>query len=309
MYLERPVFTRSFVQFQARFKQKEKWEKKKIPLWSEKTNTRKETEKEKSKGKNQKYQSARKDKQAGMLPFSEGAVPKIIRMRWWAPTRMPTPKSQQWMQMVEEGEGVEVEEEEEGTHVCSSTQAKPLKTKMAMQTLATGLEEIRTQYDLFWRRSDDHQQSNSEWDIVAMRKDTFVQKKGKKTFTWKSSIRQSHGSHARNFKVWRRRNDWMFQDPSGGSRNKISDTRKKHFDICNVGCGDCLVHNFRTGHWPAVLRTTRLSIEWTLCIIQRKWLRWFRWWSKVGSAWPSVPDKSIRLDTIVVLNAQPVLAK
>ena len=247
-----------------------------------------------------------KDKQAGVLPFSEGAVPKIIRMRWWTPSpECPHQKAKSGCKWWRRGREWRRRRRSRGTHVCSSTQAKPFEDKNGNATLATGLEEIRTQYDLFWRRSDDHQQKQLRVAYCRNAERHFRPGERKKTFTWKSSIRQSHGSHARNFKVWRMRNDWMFQDPPVDQeiKSQIRGKALRHLAMLDAEIVSCTISN-RT--LTAVLRTTRLSIEWFLCIIQRKWLRWFRWWSKVGSAWPSVPDKSIRLDTIVVLNAQPV---
>ena len=95
--------------------------------------------------------------------------------------------------------------------------------------------------------------------------------------------------------------------PSGGSRNKISDTRKKHFDICNVGCGDCLVHNFeqdidcgfanhQTQHWVNLMHhpakvTQMISmmeqgwVSVTICsrqIHQTRHNRGLKWPTSVG---------------------------
>ena len=57
------------------------------------------TEKEMPQESAQRYQSVRKVKQGGTVPFSKGAMPKGIRMWLLAPTRMLTPQSQKWIQM------------------------------------------------------------------------------------------------------------------------------------------------------------------------------------------------------------------
>ena len=83
MDLERPVFARRFVQFQARFKQARKMEKKKIPftLFNGTRRNSKGDGKGDAKGRGLKGTSPfRTVKQAGVPPFSRGPMPKGIRM-------------------------------------------------------------------------------------------------------------------------------------------------------------------------------------------------------------------------------------
>ena len=84
---QRPVLARRCVQLRARFKQKRKMRKEEDPfLLPKREDTRQETEKEIPKV----AVFVRKAKQPTMLPRSEGAIPKDIRMRLLASTRVLT---------------------------------------------------------------------------------------------------------------------------------------------------------------------------------------------------------------------------
>ena len=84
--------------------------------------TRKVTEKEILKERTQRYQSIRKFKQAGMLPVSNEAMPKEIRMCLLTESTHCNPKV--------DATG--------GIRVYSSTQAKPVTANMVMQQLPYG---------------------------------------------------------------------------------------------------------------------------------------------------------------------------
>ena len=120
MDVVRPVFTMRFVQLHPIFKQKTIREVRRSVYFRNEKTLEKETEKERPKRKDPKV-PVRQDSQIfRYATFSEGAMPKGIRMRLLASTRMLThPKVDANGRIL----------------VCSSTQAKPVNTTVVMQLL------------------------------------------------------------------------------------------------------------------------------------------------------------------------------
>ena len=103
----------------------------------------------------QRYQSVRKVRQAGVQPFSEGTMPKEIRMRLLTPTRMLTPQIQKWRQL----------------RVYSITQTKLVKTAIQGYTFA---ERDADRQATLSPSAPANALRSQRWDCICARTDSRV---------------------------------------------------------------------------------------------------------------------------------------